>query len=245
MSDETSQPLEPQWCLIANVREWTRRGIGGQDIQSGTKHFSPGTKVYCCPPQWDQSLALRANVLGRHRGSSKLVHMVIAAKHLTDWRSKLIYDPRILLSPYEGWRSPLWGSDEQAHLNVERWVEWLRDYYETEEQLSNLSGREPALGVEEQAPTPTLGGANLLNYLTRLLQDDPNPKIRVKAVGMLGKLDTVDAVPVLIASMQADDTHYIQHECSRVLRKLGTPDALAAVEAWLREHSPEQVRQSS
>jgi hypothetical protein len=173
------------------------------------------------------------------------VHMVIAAKHLTNWRARLIYDPRILLSPYGGWRNPLWGSDEQARLNVERWAEWLRSTYETEEQLSNLSGRDPAIGGEEQTPAPTLGGANLLSYLTRLLQDDPNPKIRAKAVGMLEKLDTTDVVPVLIAAMQADDTHYIQHECSRVLRKLGTPDALAVVEAWLREQCPEQVRQSS
>jgi hypothetical protein len=236
MSDESSQAPEPQWCLVANVREWTRRGVGGQEIQSGTKHFSPGTKVYCCPPGWDQSLVLRANVLGRHRGGSKLVHMVIAAKHLTNWRPKLTYDPRILLSPYESWRSPLWGSDEQARVNVERWAEWLRNYYEDDAHLYDVNGREPWLGGEDQTVLPALSGTSLLHYLVRLVQDDPDPKLRVKAVGMLGKIGDVQAVPDLVTAMQSDDTPYVQHECSRVLRQLATPEALAAVEAWLQSN---------
>jgi len=236
MSDNLEPQLEPQWSLIANVRQWTRRGPGGQDIQSGTKHFSPGTKVYCCAPSWDQALAIRASVVGRHRGGRKLVQMVIDAKHLTNWRAKLIYDPRILSLPYPRWRSPVWGSDEQAQQNVERWAEWLRTYYEADEELYGLTGQEPRLGGDNEVSVPTLGGANLLGYLSRLLQDDPNPKVRAKAVGMLGKIGTPEIVPLLIGTMQADDTVYIRHECSRILLKLGTPDALAAVEAWRHEY---------
>lgn len=161
--------------------------------------------------------------------------MFIGAKHLTNWRAKLIYDPRVLALQDMGWRTPLWGSDEQAHQRIEQWIEWLRAVYEEDEPLYDISGMEPALGGADHGVEPTLAGSSLQNYLSRLLQDDPNPKIRAKAIGMLGKIGDVEAVPLLIAVMQSDDTQYIRHECSRVLRKLGTPEALAAVEVWLQE----------
>lgn len=50
ISNGQSPALEPQWCLVANVREWTRRGVGGQDIERGTKHFSGEQKYTAvCP----------------------------------------------------------------------------------------------------------------------------------------------------------------------------------------------------
>jgi HSP90 family molecular chaperone len=53
------------WCLIGNIIQERSYGEKEDEIRAGTKHFSPGTKVYCLPAQWgdgyDQIL-----VIGRH-----------------------------------------------------------------------------------------------------------------------------------------------------------------------------------
>ncbi|MBX9666174.1 MAG: hypothetical protein K2X93_01090 [Candidatus Obscuribacterales bacterium] len=94
---------DPVWCVVANVAENT---VFGEDKESrkGTKHFSPGTKVYCFPPLWGDGY-VNVKVIGRHRGSKKYVTMVMPAKHLTNWRSKLVYSPyvtKLLKSHWDG-----------------------------------------------------------------------------------------------------------------------------------------------
>src|SRR5690349_24575027 len=39
------------WCLVGNIVDQHYFGEEKQ-IKIGTKQFSPGTKVYCFPPQW-------------------------------------------------------------------------------------------------------------------------------------------------------------------------------------------------
>lgn len=43
--------LSSIYCLVGNIVE-ERFNKSGQKTFKGTKHFSPGTKVYCFPPQW-------------------------------------------------------------------------------------------------------------------------------------------------------------------------------------------------
>jgi len=103
-----SEPTEPKWMVIANVKRETTHGTGRADVESGLKHFSPGTKVYVTRTMHD-----RAHVLGRHRGGSRLVSMVVELRHLENFRAKLVYDPGVL----GNWdAAPLSESDAQDYL---------------------------------------------------------------------------------------------------------------------------------
>ena len=82
------------WCVVANVI--AEHPVGeSREIRSGTKHFSAGTKVYCYPPLWGDGYE-DIKVIGRHRGSRKLVEMVMPSKRLTNWRVKAVYSPFVL-----------------------------------------------------------------------------------------------------------------------------------------------------
>jgi hypothetical protein len=61
-----------RWCLVGNIVHERPCGEGGREIQQGTKHFSPGTEVYCLPTQWGDGYQ-RIIVIGRHRGSKRFV----------------------------------------------------------------------------------------------------------------------------------------------------------------------------
>lgn len=84
---------EPVWCVVGNIAENISFGEEHQ-IQKGTKHFSPGTKIYCYPPLWDTWKGIQ--VISRHRGSKQFVTMVINLKWLENCRVKLVYNPHIL-----------------------------------------------------------------------------------------------------------------------------------------------------
>src|SRR5690349_14976566 len=123
---ETAEDIEPVeeapiakegvWCLIANVapEEWHGTPEEG-GLQRGTKHFSPNTKVYCYVPGRGYGLE-RNKVLGRHRGSSRLVTMIIADKFLTNWRAKVVYDPYVIKKLGKGWEKE-WAEARARWLN--------------------------------------------------------------------------------------------------------------------------------
>ena len=85
-----------QWCLVGNIRTRVAYGHGGQEIRSGTQHFSAGTKVYCLPAAWGDGFE-RVIVFGKHRGSPALVQMVVPAKAICNWRAQVVYSPGLLL----------------------------------------------------------------------------------------------------------------------------------------------------
>jgi hypothetical protein len=91
MTEQFEKCLE--WCLVANVISEQPFGEN-HEIQYGTKHFSPNTKVYCSAPTWGDGYE-RIVVAGRHRGSSRLVKMIIHEKRLTNWRARYVYLPKI------------------------------------------------------------------------------------------------------------------------------------------------------
>jgi hypothetical protein len=75
--------------------EYTRTRQGGGEAKRGTKHFSAGTKVYAFPAQWGDGYE-KIVVVGKHRGSRGLVTMVIRSDWVTNWRAKMVYDPKVL-----------------------------------------------------------------------------------------------------------------------------------------------------
>jgi hypothetical protein len=90
------------WCVVANVREERTYGEGGRETRRGTKHFAPGTRVYCYPPLWGDGYA-KIKGVGRHRGSRGYVTMVVDSRWLTNWRARLVYSPTVVAALGEHW----------------------------------------------------------------------------------------------------------------------------------------------
>ncbi len=95
MQTEDKQEGQSQWCLIGNIVAERPFGPEGSETVLGTKHFSPGTKVYCFPPQWGDGYEQIA-VIGHHRGSKKFVTLVVNSKSVENWRAKVVYNPEVL-----------------------------------------------------------------------------------------------------------------------------------------------------
>jgi hypothetical protein len=94
MADE-SPDQDSLLCLVGNIVPERPYGEGGKEIRRGTKHFSPGTKVYCFPSQWGDGYE-QIKVIGRHRGSKRFVTMIIRSEWVTNWRAKFVYNPEVL-----------------------------------------------------------------------------------------------------------------------------------------------------
>ena len=83
------------WGLVGNIKKEIPYGEAGIEIQQGTRHFSPGTKVYCFPALWGDGYE-KIKVIGKHRGAKRLVCMIIPSKSITNWRKQKIYSPTII-----------------------------------------------------------------------------------------------------------------------------------------------------
>ena len=82
------------WCVVANIKDEHRFGAGGVEVKRGTKHFLPGTLVYCSTALWGDGYE-KIKIVGRHRGSNRYVTMVIRSAWLTKWRVKQVYSPHV------------------------------------------------------------------------------------------------------------------------------------------------------
>jgi hypothetical protein len=124
---KTPTELPSQWCLVGNIIEAHPYGQE-HEIRRGSKHFTPGTKVYCLPTRWDGFD--RIMVIGLHRGSKRFVTTIMSSEHITNWRAKLIYEPQVLRKLADaawtsgGRYSHNWSSKEE----VETYVRWLNEY---------------------------------------------------------------------------------------------------------------------
>lgn len=123
-STEPELESNVNWCLVGNIVDEHPHGEQ-KERKRGSKHFSPGTKVYCLPPQWGDGYE-KAVVVGLHRGSRKWVTVVMSTSQIANWRAKIVYKPVVLerlqngfQGPRDGWRfKQQWKSRE----HVEDWV---------------------------------------------------------------------------------------------------------------------------
>jgi hypothetical protein len=88
-------PRETAWCAVANVVPWRSAGPGGKIVRRGTKHFRPRAKVFVRVVYWGMG-GESLEVVGHHRGSGKLVAMVIRSAWLEHWRVKRVYHAAII-----------------------------------------------------------------------------------------------------------------------------------------------------
>lgn len=236
---EHTPSIQPVWCLVANVRRFIEYGpLGEKRILSGTKHFSGGTKVYCFFPGWDHGRETIFAV-GRHRGSKKFVTLVMPVRYLTNWRAKLVYSPAIierLVVPedyYGGGRTMMWNGSEESKKWVESWVEWLKKEEASDAINSYWTGMEPELSTRIPPLSPALGQKALLDHIKSVLHSKDR-KNRYRAIGVLKKLNVLEVVPMLTELMNNDPVRRIRQESASALRRIGTLEALTAVEEWER-----------
>jgi hypothetical protein len=117
-----------QWCLVGNIKETRPFGPGGKEDKTGTQHFSSGTKVYCLPAQWGDGYE-KVKVVGKHRGSSRMVKMVVRSAWITNWRAQVVYSSSILKLLTEEVSN--WKSKEEV-------LEYLGSILSTAEGRSNV-----------------------------------------------------------------------------------------------------------
>jgi hypothetical protein len=97
----------------------TRHGPGSEEVRrGGLKHFSGGTKVWVLPPQWGDGWE-DVFVVGRHRGSRRLVRMVMPLRYLSEFRVQAVYSPAVMREMEKPWdaergRAQQWPSRELA-----------------------------------------------------------------------------------------------------------------------------------
>ena len=86
--------FEPAWCVAANVVLERDFGPDGAEKRHGTKHFAPGAKVYVYDFYWGMG-GENVTVMGHHRKSRRYIQLTMAAKHLANWRTELVYSPAV------------------------------------------------------------------------------------------------------------------------------------------------------
>ena len=118
------QPQVQAWCVVANVAVQTTFGPNAE-IRRGLTHFAGGAKVWVLPPQWGDG-GDSVFVIGRHRGQSRYVRIVIERFHLTNFRVRGVYSPAVhreLTRPWRHWdrELSLWDTREQAEQQAQQW----------------------------------------------------------------------------------------------------------------------------
>jgi hypothetical protein len=116
-------PAEPSdWCLVGNVVDEHAFGES-KELRRGSKHFRPGTKVYCLPPQWGDGYE-KVVAVGIARRPRRWITVVMPAALITNWRAKVVYKGEVMRRLREGFegRNRQWKSREE----VESWAELLR-----------------------------------------------------------------------------------------------------------------------
>jgi hypothetical protein len=113
------------FCVVANVTQWTAHGEGGLELQRGLRHFPPGAKVWVLPVMWGDGGA-NVIVVGHHRGTRGhgYTRMVIARRHLADFRVQGTYSPALekaITAPWRDLELRLWGSRADAEAQAEYW----------------------------------------------------------------------------------------------------------------------------
>lgn len=106
------------WCLVGNVVDEHSFGVE-KEIRMGTKHFSPGTKLYCFPIQWGDGYE-KILVIGRPRRSRRFVKVVVKSDYLTNWRLEKVYSSFIIKAMIH---NRGWDDSEKSKLTIQEMLE--------------------------------------------------------------------------------------------------------------------------
>ena len=116
----TIEQQEWKWCLVGNIVQDREYGEN-HEIKHGTKHFSPGTKVYCAPCHWGDGYE-QVVVIGKHRGSPKYIEIIMSRKFIENYRCQKVFRPAVL----KLMNNSRWGFWNNTDLTKE-WITKLAD----------------------------------------------------------------------------------------------------------------------
>ena len=121
------------WCLTAEVRDENKIGEDKRVVH-GTRHFSPGTKVFLHPPNWDE----RVPAIGIPRYIDKYIRVVMDVRKLEHFALEKVSDPEIvtaLQNPGNIWAfthmAPTsvgrgyWDQSEESKRRIQEDIDWL------------------------------------------------------------------------------------------------------------------------
>ncbi len=77
------------WCIVGNIVDDHFYGEQ-KEIKSGTKHFRPGAKVYCIP-EFGGMAHETIRVIGKPRGSIRMINVIIPTKRIKNFRLQKVY----------------------------------------------------------------------------------------------------------------------------------------------------------
>ena len=127
--NDSVQPVEPgYYCLIGNIVKEHEFGTA-HEVKQGTKHFTPGTKVYCLPPQWGDGYE-KTIAVGICRKSRRWITVVMNTAHITNWRGKPVYSPVVLKRLRDGFDS--FNTQWKSRKEVDAWASGLRQRFGTQ-----------------------------------------------------------------------------------------------------------------
>lgn len=131
-----------RWCLVGNIVD---KRIYGQDheIKYGTKHFSPGTKVYIAPNQWGDG-GENLVVLGNPRHKKGLIECVIRRDYICNFRLKKIY-PSLVLDRMDNSEYEWWGNDDEWKKCIISVAEGRNDFNYNNKNVINNETKEEFL----------------------------------------------------------------------------------------------------
>ena len=152
------------FCVVANVTQWTAHGEGGLELQRGLRHFPPGAKVWVLPVMWGDGGA-NVIVVGHHRGTRGrgYTRMVIARRHLADFRVQGIYSPALLEAIAAPWRDlelRLWGSRAEAEEQADYWRDHPVEAHADDWSFDTCVSDPPPLDLQHQGRTYYLAQFN-------------------------------------------------------------------------------------
>lgn len=133
---KSEKPKEEQpkwvWGLVGNIVGEHPYGRDKRIVQ-GTKHFKPGTKVYCLKTHWGDGYE-SIPVIGRNR-KGKLVEIVMRRNLIENFRLKKVFSPSVIEMmgrySYDDWYYRRqcwfegWSNTEGDKRDIEQYLLWL------------------------------------------------------------------------------------------------------------------------
>lgn len=99
MTTDKNPEIEPIWTVAANIVAERPYGPEGKETKIGTKHFSPGTKVYII--DWYPGMCESIVVVGLSRKPKKFITITIRADYVENLRVQMAYNPTVIKKIHE------------------------------------------------------------------------------------------------------------------------------------------------
>lgn len=168
----TTEPLA--WAIAANIAD-----DPDGSAPEGRGRFAPGAKVWLSP--WGWSFEGRASVIGRYRGSTRYIRMVMPYRRLTNFRARGIYSYAVLrkLTHLRPCQSRLEAERAAAFLTYANAHPPFRSSRRSE--LTRAIGMLTRVGSADPKHAAHIG-LNLMPLLGKLGWDRPEPVLDVGGV---------------------------------------------------------------